>query len=81
MLGISITISNYAITCAKPTGHYRCLEGTKGTLGKGTVQTIRVRYVSSCFKPRCVRPFAKRPFAKRPFGPLQNALYDVAKDQ
>ena len=47
------------------------LEGTKGTLGKGTVQKIGVRYVSLCVKLSCVRPFAKRPFAKRPFGPLR----------
>ena len=47
------------------------LEGTKGTLGRGTVQKIGVRYISSCFKPHRFRPFAKRPFAKRPFGPLR----------
>ena len=47
------------------------LEGTKGTLGKGTVQKIGVRY-SLCFKPHCFRPFAKRPFAKRSFGPLRH---------
>ena len=29
------------------------LEGTTGTLGKGPVQKIGVRYVSLCFEPRC----------------------------
>ena len=42
------------------------LEGTKMTLGKGTVQKIGVRYVSLCVIPHCFRPFAKRPF-----GPLR----------
>ena len=34
---------------------YDChiLEGTKGTLGKGPVQKIGVRYASLCFEPQC----------------------------
>ena len=31
------------------------LEGTKGTLGKGPVQKIGVRYVSLCFESRCLQ--------------------------
>ena len=31
------------------------LEGTKGTLGKGTAQKTGVRHISLCVKPRCAQ--------------------------
>ena len=39
---------------ASSSGPY--LEGTKGTLGKGTVQKIWMRYASIWFNPCCVQP-------------------------
>ena len=55
--------------------HELYLEGAKGTLGKGPVQKIGVRYVSLCFNPRCFHIIYSSPAARRGPRPGSRAAY------
>ena len=45
------------------------LEGTKGTLGKGTARKVGVGHLSTCFKSRRLQPGAIGPLPNIPFIP------------